>query len=307
MTAPASVPPASVPPSGVPVTGRFRDIAARYDAFILDLWGVIHDGVKPFPAAVDCLAALHAAGKPSVFLSNAPRRAEAAAQAMDRMGIPRAHYRGLITSGEAVHRALSERRDPWFARLGRRMFHLGPQRDRNVFETIPGLIEAPTPGQADFVLNTGPDDSRPGKSVSEFEPVLQECIAARLPMVCANPDLVIARDGHLIICAGAIAARYRELGGEVVMRGKPDPAIYQDCFAALGVADKRRVLAVGDSLRTDLAGARAVGIDAVWVLDGIHARELGLAEGRLPEPEAVARLAAPFGVAPIAAMPAFTW
>jgi HAD superfamily hydrolase (TIGR01459 family) len=274
----------------------FAPLAARYDGFILDLWGVIHDGVRAYPGAVDCLRRLRDLGKPAVLLSNAPRRAAPAQAAMRAMGIDEQLYTGIVTSGEAVHRALADPPDLWWAELGTRVFHLGPTRDRNVFEDLP-LVIVDDPADASFVLNTGPDDTRNPTELAEFAPVLSACHAARLPMVCANPDLEVIRGGVRVLCAGALAERYKALGGDVRSFGKPDPAIYQPVLERLGVP-VTRVLAVGDSLRTDIAGAAGVGIDSCWVLGGIAS---GLDRNSA---ESEARAA---GLTPVAAVPAFVW
>jgi len=283
----------------------FAPLAERFDGFILDLWGVVHDGVKPYPGAVECLARLREAGRRCVLLSNAPRRAGAAQAAMRAMGIADDLYAGILTSGEAVHIALRDRDDPWFAALGTRVFHLGPERDRNVIETLP-LVRVERPEDAEFVLNTGPDDHQSGQAVEDFAPVLEASLAAHLPMVCANPDLEVIRGGVRVICAGALAQRYGAMGGEVRSLGKPDPAIYPRVFAMLGL-DPARVMAVGDALRTDIAGAAAVGIASAWVLGGIHAEELGVAEGTLPPPGVAEARAAIDGLSPDAVLPAFRW
>lgn len=280
-------------------------VAEGYDGFVLDLWGVVHDGVKPYPGAVDCLARLKAMGRRSVLLSNAPRRAHAAQAAMRAMGIADDLYDGILTSGEAVHLALRDRADPWFAALGPRVFHLGPERDRNVIEGLP-LQRVAAPAEADFVLNTGPDDHQAGQAVEDFAPVLEACRAAALPMICANPDLEVIRGGVRVICAGALAQRYAAMGGAVRSLGKPDPAIYPSVFAMLGLPPSR-IMAVGDALRTDIAGAAAVGIASAWVLGGIHAEELGLEEGTLPPPGAAEARAAAEGLSPDAVLPAFRW
>jgi len=284
----------------------FAPLAERYHGFVLDLWGVVHDGVKPYPGAVDCLARLRASGRRSVLLSNAPRRAHVAQAAMRAMGIADDLYDGILTSGEAVHRALRDRRDPWFAALGRRVLHIGPVRDRNVFDSL-DLTEVATPDEAEFVLNPGPDDHTPNQTVEDFLPLLRRCRAADLPMICANPDLEVIRGGVRVICAGALAQAYAALGGEVRSLGKPDPAIYASVFDMLGIADRRRILAVGDSLRTDIAGATAAGIDAAWVIGGIHAEELGAVDGTLPPAEVLQRAAAAHKLEPVAALPAFAW
>jgi HAD superfamily hydrolase (TIGR01459 family) len=272
-------------------------MAHDYDGFIIDLWGVIHDGVTPYPGALHCLEKLR--GRPVLLLSNAPRRAQAAQQALRSLGIADALYSHILTSGEATWLALRDRRDPWFAQLGHRVYHLGPARDRNVIEGL-SLELAADPSRAAFLLNTGPDDHRNGESLDDFTAELDACLAAGLKMVCANPDLEIVRGGVRILCAGALAAYYAERGGDVRSIGKPDPQIYDQAVAMLGVP-RSRILAVGDSLRTDIAGAGGAGIDAVWILGGLHAEALG---GNAHAADAAASAT---GLSPLAAMPAFTW
>jgi len=274
---------------------EFGALAARYDGFIVDLWGVVHDGVRPYPGVLDCLARLRAAGKPVVFLSNAPRRPSGIAKALGDMGVTTAHYAGIMSSGESVYLALRDRNDADFADLGTKLYHLGPMRDRDVFD-MPSLTQVATPAEADFLLNTGPDDHLGPSDLSAYEPVLNAALAANIPMVCANPDLEVVRDGKRIICAGLLANWYAERGGKVIQRGKPDPAIYKPTLAMLGTAPAR-TLAIGDSLRTDMAGAKAANIDALWVLSGIHA----LHPGDAPEQAAAA------GIAPVAILPGLRW
>ena len=277
----------------------FAPLAERFDGFVIDLWGVLHDGVTAYPGAVDCLQRIRAAGKPAVLLSNAPRRAWMARAAMREMGIPDELYTDLLTSGEATHALLAERSDPWFAALGRRVLHLGPERDRNVIDGL-DLVLAETAAGADFVLNTGPDDHQDLNDVAAFEPILQDCAAHRLPMICANPDLEVIRGGRRVICAGALSLRYEALGGDVRWVGKPDPAIYAPVLGMLGVP-AASALAVGDSLRTDIAGAASAGLASVWILGGIHARELA------QDPQAARLAAAASRLSPVAFMPTFAW
>jgi HAD superfamily hydrolase (TIGR01459 family) len=271
-------------------------LADDYDGLIIDLWGVIHDGVTPYPGAVACLGALRDRGKRIVLLSNAPRRAAAAIDGLRQLGIDDGLYDAVITSGEMTHQALRDRTDPWVAGLGSRLFHLGPPRDRSVFDDL-DLIEADTPAEASFVLNTGPDDLRNPTDPAAYDDILAQCHASGLPMVCANPDLNVVRGGLMIICAGTLAARYAKLGAQVRSIGKPDPAIYAAVLAALRVGSGR-VVAVGDSLRTDIAGAAAAGLDAVWILGGIHAHA---------SIEAARADAALNGLDPRAALLRFAW
>lgn len=282
----------------------FAQIASAYDGFVLDLWGVIHDGVNAFPHAVDCLARLRDAGKKTLLLSNVPRPNDAVRTMMRRMGIEDGLYTDILTSGEAVRRALLSPPDAWWSALGTRVYHLGPERDRPVLEGLP-LTTVGSPAEADFVLNTGPDDHRNPSDMNEFEPTLQDCAKHRLPMICGNPDLVVIRGGVRVLCAGSLAVRYQALGGDVRSIGKPDPAIYQPVLARLAMP-KDRVLAVGDSLRTDIAGATAAGLAACWVLDGLHGEALRRADGSY-DPAALETAARGAGMAPVAAMAKFAW
>jgi HAD superfamily hydrolase (TIGR01459 family) len=278
-------------------------VAGRYRGFIVDLWGVIHDGARPYPGAVETLAALKAAGTRVLLLSNAPRRAALLERQLADMGIARQCYDALLSSGEAVHQALERRDEPVFAALGERLYHLGPADDRSLFEDLP--YRATSLDEADFVLNIGPWEV--GETVDDYLPVMRAALARHLPMVCANPDHVVIRQGRRVVCAGALAARYAELGGLVVARGKPDPAIYDEALRLLGALDRRLVCAVGDSLPTDIRGANGAGLDSVWVTGGIHAEELGIRWGEAPTPERLAEVMRYHGDAPTAAAPKFVW
>jgi HAD superfamily hydrolase (TIGR01459 family) len=271
----------------------FAKLAENYDGFIVDLWGVVHNGVKPYPGVIDCLTRLRKGNKRVVFLSNAPRRVAAISRALSAMGIGPELYDGIMSSGEAVHTALRDRTDPDFIALGSKLYHLGPERDRDVFDTLP-LVEVATPAQADFLLNTGPDDRLGPEDASVYDQTLKEALSASLLMVCANPDLEVVRDGKRIICAGLLAQYYEARGGQVIMRGKPDAAIYAPTLALLGT-ERSRTLAVGDSLRTDMQGAKAAGIDACWVLSGIHASH----------PDEAPQEATSAGIAPVSILRAF--
>jgi HAD superfamily hydrolase (TIGR01459 family) len=234
-----------------------------------------------------------------VLLSNAPRRSHVAREGMRGMGIADARYTDLLTSGEQTWRMLRDRDDPFFAVLGTRVFHLGPERDRNVMEGLP-LERVARPDQAEFVLNTGPDDLSANDDITPHLGVLEACRTAELPMICANPDLEVIRGGRRVICAGLLTQHYEAMGGRARWIGKPDPAIYAPVLTRLDLP-RERVLAVGDALRTDIAGAASVGIDSCWVLGGIHGAELAGDPARAEAAAAAAELA------PVAALPAFVW
>ena len=283
---------------------HFQPLAERYDGFVLDLWGVIHDGVNAFPHAVETLGHMRAAGKRALLLSNVPRPNEAVRTMMRRMGIADDLYTDILTSGQAVRGNLIDPPDAWWSGLGTRFFHLGPERDRPVFDGLP-LTEVKHPSEAQFVINTGPDDHRNPSDMAEFEEVLQDCAKARLKMICGNPDLVVIRGGVRVLCAGSLAVRYKELGGDVRSLGKPEPDVYHPVLKQMGLP-KERVLAVGDSLRTDIKGASGVGIASCWVLDGIHGEELSDGKGGFDATKTEAAAAAA-GLDPVATLPRFVW
>ncbi len=277
----------------------FQPLASQFDGFIFDLWGVIHDGVKPYPGAAGVLVRLRELAKPAVLLSNAPRRGAAAQKAMRKMGLADDLYDQVVTSGEVTHMMLRDRTDPWFAALGRRLYHLGPPRDRNVFDGL-DYERVTAPENADFLLNTGPDDERDQTTLDAFIPELEACFQAGLPMISANPDLEVIRDGKRVLCAGSLAALYESWGGVVRSIGKPDPAVFQPAMEALA-RPRDKILMVGDSLRTDIAGAKAAGIASCWVLGGIHGETLGL------DPRRVEAEAASAGLTPYATVPSLIW
>ena len=276
----------------------FATLAADYDGFIVDLWGVVHDGVKPYPGARRTLEALRDAGKRVVLLSNAPRPSASAQKALRGMGLSDNLYSGIMTSGEATRLALINPPDTWFATLGPRVLHIGPQRDLVTLEGLDYEV-VDVPEEADFIVNTGPDEEM-STALEDYEEVLIASRRAGLKMICANPDLEVIRGGERLICAGALAQRFEALGGDVRSFGKPDPAIYRPVLDLLGV-EKHRVLAVGDALRTDIAGAKAAGIDSCWILGGIHAEALGGDQNR------IRKAAHDAGLAPLACLPAFNW
>lgn len=278
-------------------------LAERYDGFILDLWGVVHDGQRPYPGVADALARLQGAGKRVAFLSNAPRRAWVVDRLLTGMGLDRSLWNATITSGELAWRHLRDRDHPFFAGLGTRAFHIGPEKDLSVAEDN-GVQLVDSPARADFVLNTGPEPQRGSTSVEPYEDTLVACAGLGLPMVCVNPDRQVMVGGDRILCAGALADRYRALGGErIVEIGKPDPAAYPPVLEALGIRQPERVLAIGDSPHTDLAGAQAAGLDAVWALTGLAAHE----HGEDPSPELLRRALAEEPVGPIAALRQLRW
>ncbi len=278
-------------------------VADRYDGFVLDLWGVVHDGRRPYPGVPEALGELKARGKRVAFLTNAPRRSWAVQRLLDAMGLDRALYDGVMSSGEIAWRLMARRDHPFFAGLrGRRAFHIGPERDLSVAEE--GVAElVADPAGADFVLNTGPDPERGSADAENYRPALEAAFAHNLPMLCVNPDRHVMVGEERLICAGALADIYLALGGTVLEVGKPDPSVYEPVLELLGLSDCRRVLAIGDTPHTDLAGAQAAGLDALWALTGLAA----FAHGDSPTAETLREVALAEGVDPVAAVRGLRW
>lgn len=290
--------------TSTPALEGFAPLAERYDGFICDLWGVLHDGVTAFPHALDCLEELKALGKKIVILSNAPRRAAEVEGRMNEMGIRPDLYQGVMSSGEETWRHLKTRPDSFYQSLGQACFHLGPDRDQGMRQDLDYRFVEAIP-EADFVLNTGAHMSE--DTLDNYRHELEEAVSHKLPMICANPDLEVIRGGKREICAGLLAEAYEEMGGRVRYHGKPHVEIYDSCFALLEGMDRSRIAAVGDSLRTDIAGAQAAGVDGLFVVGGIHAEALGIEEGQLPSAGTLNKLYSDRGITPAAALPVFRW
>ena len=286
----------------VPVLPGLAVLAADYDGFLLDVWGVMHQGGPAYPEAVECLRRLRRAGKRVVFLSNAPRRAAQVAAVLAGKGVGAALYDAVVSSGEAARRALAARARVPARGLGAAFRLLGPAHSADLLE---GLGYAPTDvAAASFLLGIGLDDGR--RSVEAHEPVLARAAARRLPMVCVNPDRLVIRLGRRELCAGTLAARYEALGGAVHYFGKPHAEVYALSLAALDLAPER-VLAVGDGLATDIAGAAAAGLDSLLVTGGLLGAALGLPRGAAPPPPALEEACRVHGARPCAALATFAW
>ncbi|HXP04065.1 MAG TPA: TIGR01459 family HAD-type hydrolase [Stellaceae bacterium] len=284
-----------------PVHG-LRDLAADYDGYILDLWGVVHDGVQPYPGVLDCMARLIEAGKRVVLLSNAPRRAADVVRRIATIGVPAELYHGVMSSGEEAWRHLKRRDDPFYAGLGRVCLHICSERDLEIRQGL-GLTYVEDPRLAEFILNTGPagwDDT-----IDDYAPILATCRGHSLKMVCANPDLTVMHGAKLALCAGALAEHYQAIGGTVRWHGKPHRSVYESCFELLGIDDRSRILAIGDSLRTDIAGANGAEIDSLLIAGGLHVNEF--APGGRLDLACIADATKAAGVRPDAVAVRFNW
>jgi HAD superfamily hydrolase (TIGR01459 family) len=282
------------------VIGGLGEIAAQYESYILDLWGCLHNGVTAYPAALDALRNLHKAGKRIVILSNAPRRAYEVAARMAELGIEPGLYDRIYTSGEETWRALSQGGIADLKRAAR-FYAIIAKRDRAVLENVTAT-QVDDVSKADFILVTGTETGV--EEPASFDPILRIGARRGLPLICANPDLVVHRGSIEEYCAGSIAQRYEGMGGKVIWFGKPYPAIYRRILEECDL-EPADVLGVGDALRTDVAGGAGVGAATLFIAGGIHHAEL-LVDGKmdLASFEAVCRA---LSVTPNFAIPFLRW
>lgn len=288
----------------MPQTITLAALGGRYDVLLVDLWGTIHDGVQPYPGALDALTRLQQAETRVVFLSNVPRRNGFVFDMLAGMGIARERYHTAVAAGESAWQALARRDDPFHAALGNAVYHFGPERNAELV-TGNGLTIVASPAEAEFALcSAAVPDAAP---IEAQRPTLEAIRARNLKLICANPDLTVMRGDEVRICAGMIVREYEKMGGEAHYHGKPYPRVYQLALEAAGNPRPERVLAIGDTPATDIAGAAALGMDTALIPGGIHGKELGVAMGEIPEAAAYARFIATQGVSPTWLLPSFRW
>jgi HAD superfamily hydrolase (TIGR01459 family) len=247
---------------------RLRDLVGEVDVLLSDIWGVVHNGLESFPDACDALHRFRAQGGTVILITNAPRPADSVQRQLRKLGVANEAYDGIVSSGDLTRHFVADH-------PGQKMFWVGPERDNSIYRGLDPVL-APLE-QADYIVCTGLFDDET-ESAENYRAMLLLARERKLTLVCANPDIVVERGDRLIYCAGAIAELYLELGGEVIFYGKPHRPIYE---RAIRLAAERRgtsiplnrVLAIGDSVRTDLTGAHSFGIDCLFVTRGIHAED----------------------------------
>ena len=250
-----------------PIAG-LSELAPRYDALLCDVWGVIHNGRESFPAACAALARFRERRGPVILISNSPRPRAPVIEQLDGLAVPRATYSEIVTSGDATRLLLAERA-PGPA------WRVGPDRDAPLYEGL-GVRFADL-ADAAFISVTGPFDDE-NDEPADYRDDFVRGVERGLPMICANPDIVVQRGEKLVYCGGALAQLYESLGGTVVMAGKPYPAIYELSLTRAAQAlgrplDPAKVLCIGDGLPTDVRGANARGLDILFCANGIHGAE----------------------------------
>jgi HAD superfamily hydrolase (TIGR01459 family) len=286
--------------SAPPFTTHFSTLASAYDVVLCDVWGVVHNSLVAFADACTALTRFRRQGGTVVLITNAPRPAEVVMTLLDQLQVPRAAYDAIVSSGDVTRAIIA-------ARAGQSAFHVGPGRDVPIFEGLDAPL-APIES-ADYVVCSGLFDDTT-ESPQDYNALIAAMRERGLTMVCANPDIVVERGDKLVYCAGAIADLYASAGGSVLYAGKPFRPIYEQALAVARSVRGRetehgRLLAIGDSVRTDLEGAAAFGIDCLFVTGGIHAEELG---GRdQPNAAALGDIFAAAGLVPRAVMQRLVW
>lgn len=286
--------------SPLPTISGLSELAGRYDAVLSDVWGVIHNGVSAFPEAVEALRSFRRAGGRAVLITNAPRPSAPIIAMLDRLGVPRDAYDAIVSSGDATRAMIARYR-------GRAIHHVGPPtEDDALYDGLDVRRTGPEEAEVVVVTDLDTDDDTP----EMYRERARLWLSRKLPMICANPDRVVEHGDKIIYCGGALGDLYSAMGGMVHMAGKPYPPIYEQAFAlaekAAGRAlDKSRVLAIGDSVRTDAAGAAQFGVDLLFITGSIHAAELD-AFGK-PDPQAIADLLEPSRAHVSGYLPRLSW
>lgn len=249
-------------------------IGADYDVLFCDLWGCLHNGKQPYPAAVAALQAFRAGGGKVVLMTNAPRPNQFVIAQLDRMGVPRDAWDIVVSSGDAAQEAM------FAGAVGRKVWHIGTEKDDGFFDDIPGEFADAPPihrvplEEAEGIVATGPFDELT-ETPGDYHDRLMAARDRGLPMLCANPDVIVDMGETRIYCAGALAEYYEGLGGQSLYFGKPHPPIYDRARRLLDLGPDARILAIGDGVFTDVKGALDQGIDALFVTGGLAADALG--------------------------------
>ncbi|MGI9403653.1 MAG: TIGR01459 family HAD-type hydrolase [Hyphomicrobium sp.] len=279
----------------IPILESIAPLAGKTSGWFLDIWGVMHNGVSPFLDACAACERFRQEGGLVVLVSNSPRPRDGVAAQLDRIGVPRKSWDGIVSSGDVARAMIRDYE-------GCSVVHVGPERDLGIFSEID--VRRSDADEAEAVVCTGLfDDER--ETSDDYAERLADFAARKLPMICANPDVRVERAGRLVYCAGALAQHYERLGGKVAYAGKPYLPIYEKALETLedlapGSSERSRLLAIGDGIHTDIAGAAGAGVRSVFIASGVHvASDLDAA--------ALDKLFPPGGARPIAAMTRLTW
>ena len=257
----------TVTATDIPILESIKDVGAGYRAWLVDIWGVMHNGHRAFPRAIEATRAFRAQGGIVVLLSNSPRPSPSVQDQLRHIGVPDDAYDATVTSGDLTRHELAKHRHET-------VFHLGPERDRPIFKGLD--VKLGSQQDAELIVCSGLFDDET-ETPEDYTGLLRGLAARKLPMICANPDQMVERGDQLVWCAGALAALYEKEGGPVVYAGKPYAPIYGLAFETInglagGTVPRNQILVIGDGVHTDIAGAANLGIDSIFVASGLHAR-----------------------------------
>jgi len=252
-----------------PAIRSLDELTDRYSAIFCDVWGVLHNGVRPFQSAAAALASAREKGLAVVLITNAPRPSGSVVAQLAAIGVPAGAWDRVVTSGDVTRDLIVE--GP------RKLFHLGAERDLAIYEGLD--VEMVEEFEASTVVCTGLSDDDT-ETPDDYAELLRRLRARDLPFICANPDIVVEKGDRLVWCAGALARDYAQLGGRTQIAGKPHRPIYDAALKAasdvLGrPVGRQEVLAIGDGVLTDVKGAESNGFDVLYVSAGIHVRDYG--------------------------------
>ncbi len=283
--------------SGLHFVERLRDLVGGKEVVLSDIWGVVHNGLESFPEACEALHSYRSQGGTVILITNAPRPADSVQRQLRKLGVADEVYNAIVSSGDLTRQYVA-------GHPGGKVFWLGPERDNSIHRGLELKISPLE--QANYIICTGLFDDET-ETPDDYRSMMLQARERKLPLICANPDIVVERGDRLIYCAGAIAELYRELGGEVIFYGKPHRPIYERAMELAAAhaghpIARDKVLAIGDSVRTDLAGAHGFGIDLLFVTRGIHSEEFEGVEQL--DPASVKEL---FGHPPRALMRELKW
>ncbi|MCB1430695.1 MAG: TIGR01459 family HAD-type hydrolase [Nitratireductor sp.] len=276
-----------------------NELAGNYDAVLCDVWGVLHNGVAAWPEAVAALAEFRLGGGTVIMITNAPRPRGPVMTQLESLGVPDGVFDDVVTSGDVTRVLIGE--------ADRKVYHIGPERDLKLFDGLD--IELVDRDEAETIVCTGLRDDR-AETPEDYANELDELASRDLPFICANPDIVVEHGHTLIWCAGALARDYAKMGGETRIVGKPHRPIYEHAHARANDITGRelaldRILAIGDGMPTDVAGAAAFGIDLLYISAGIHSADYGDPDN--PDPKALQAFLDSHEANPVAWLPRLAW
>ena len=289
----------------IPIYKDINFVLKNSKALILDIWGVLWDGIEVYPEAIDTLKKIKELDIPVILLSNAPRKASKVKQKLNAIGIKKEFYKEIISSGEICRSALLSRS---FVVPGEHYYFIGLKEDKDLLSGS-HFSEAKNMNSADFVLLTGPRSFN--DTLSEYEDELTKCLKLRLPIISANPDkIVIRQNGKTVICAGELAKLYTKMGGTVKEFGKPHKEIFITALKSISklrsTISKKNISIIGDGLETDIAGGNAIGINTILITDGILSKELKTEDEKIPDKKLLSKILKRYKTIPNAAAVRFT-